>query len=343
MMVVPNIAGATIRCSSKHITARGFPSTIHRKLHQSPLSASHLISKNDDECSLYCSNVAPSRYLSYKAGAGRSRKRPRAWKTNGPALSSDSAPSSNQSTNSIREDLQSTNPATIISESSSDSSSLPYPKGKPWRVLWPRPHGIPNEPKSSIWDFHKRIPTREQIQKGWILYKETWEDGITGIPTKRKETATTATTGGQDSNSESSSPILTRDQLHEIGDNATNNKKIVRQDAQELLEHAKDTTGIRTQDDLKALASEAMKVATECIREFMAGYRSGRDSEIDKMLHEYFQDDKDENETKNGVEEKESSPPGTHLTDEDAIHKSQVTTKTGRKKKRKPKRGIPRI
>lgn len=118
---------------------------------------------------------------------------------------------------------------------------------------------------------------------------------------------------------------------------------IVRQDAQELLEHAKDTTGIRTQDDLKALASEAMKVATECIREFMAGYRSGRDSEIDKMLHEYFQDDKGENETKNGVEEKESSPPGTHLVDADAIHKSQVTTKTGRKKKRKPKRGIPRI
>ena len=118
--------------------------------------------------------------------------------------------------------------------------------------------------------------------------------------------------------------------------------KIVRQDAQELLEHAKDTTGIRTQDDLKALASEAMKVATECIREFMAGYRSGRDSEIDKVLHEYFQDDKDEHETKNGVGEKESLPPGNNLVDEDAIQKSQVRTKTGRKKKRKPKRGIPR-
>ena len=119
---------------------------------------------------------------------------------------------------------------------------------------------------------------------------------------------------------------------------------IVRQDAQELLEHAKDTTGIRTQDDLKALASEAMKVATECIREFMAGYRSGRDSEIDKMLHEYFQDDKDENETKNGVVgEKESSPPETNLVDEDAIQKSQIRIKTGRKEKRKSKRGIPRI
>ncbi len=120
--------------------------------------------------------------------------------------------------------------------------------------------------------------------------------------------------------------------------------KIVRQDAQELLEQAKDTTGIRTQDDLKALATEAMKVATECIREFMAGYRSGRDSEIDKMLHEYFQDGAG-NETSNGVGEKESS--GNNLDEDTAILKSQkdnnkITAKSGRKKKRKPKRGIPR-
>ena len=140
-------------------------------------------------------------------------------------------------------------------------------------------------------------------------------------------------------------------QLHEIGDNATKNLNIVRSDAQDLLEHTKETTGIRTQDDLKALVSEAMKIATECIQEFMAGYRKGRDSEIDKMLHEYFQDEDDE--ANNKSREKEQSLGGDTSNGNNPNNVSKISnngdkTSSGRatmgrkKKKRKPKRGIPR-
>ena len=38
------------------------------------------------------------------------------------------------------------------------------------------------------------------------------------------------------------------------------------------------------------MISESMRLATDCLKEFMAGYRKGRDEEVDKMLHKYFQE-----------------------------------------------------
>jgi len=281
--------------------------------------------------------------------AGRTRKRPRAWRgtaqTSGSLVSQDHEDEKIISAKDISEPVANNNKPTLTSPPEEDESA-PYPKGKPWRVLWPRPHGLPDSPKESLLDLWKRIPTSEQVRKGWALYKETWEDGITGIPTNRpKEQQIT-----DQSTKIAESSISAQDQLREIGDNAAKNLKIVRKEAQDLLEQTKETTGIRTQDDLKALASEAMKIATECIREFMAGYRQGRDSEIDKMLHEYFQDDEEEeeNETKPGANDSvaagdvsKSPPENVHKTDSGSESASAKTTK--RKKKRKPKRGIPRM
>ena len=205
-MVASSAAAATIRCSTKHVS-RGFPSAIYRKLHYSQPSTLRLITRNSDKQSLDFSDPLQNRYLS--SAIGRSRKRPRPLQRNrkngSVSLSAAESPSDN-----TEDTLPPSNLETINEESSSDDSSLPYPKGKPWRVLWPRPHGIPNEPNVSIWEFHKRIPSREQIQKGWALYKVTWEDGITGIPTKRKQTPSAAAGVGKEDTSESST-ILTRD------------------------------------------------------------------------------------------------------------------------------------
>jgi hypothetical protein len=204
----------------------------------------------------------------------------------------------------------------------------------------------------SLWDIRKKIPTTEQLKKAWSLYKETWEDGITGIPTRPTERANTTSgesvdDGGSSTSSSAaagSPTLVTQQQLQEIGDNAANNLNIVRKDAQDLLERTKETTGIRTQDDLKALASEAMIIATECIREFMGGYRKGRDTEIDKVLHEYFQDEEeDEEETRNGPNAlvRENSKGKPEIDTKNTLS-ATPTEPTGRKKKRKPKRGIPR-
>jgi len=243
-----------------------------------------------------------------------------------------------------------------------DDLSLPYPDGKPWRVLWPRPHGDPVQKSvSSFSNLRQRIPTVGQLKKGWALYKETWEDGITGVPTTGKVDRPTTIGGVGESNNSggasssfssmdpSSSPsmvVANEEQLRDIGDNAAKNLHIVRKDAQSLLEHTKETTGIRTQEDMKALASEAMKTATECIREFMTGYRKGRDTEIDKMLHEYFQEEeKTQEQTDDDGEKSEGNP--NLPTNEDTANSSEneVTSpaaETRRRKKRKPKRGIPR-
>jgi ElaB/YqjD/DUF883 family membrane-anchored ribosome-binding protein len=168
------------------------------------------------------------------------------------------------------------------------------------------------------------------------LYKETWEDGISGRPSaaklerlKREELARKLAEAEADV--EASTVSLKEGgisdererQLKEIGDNAARNIRLIRKDAQQLLDQAKDRTGIHTQDDLKAVAAQMMQTVTECIQEFMAGYRQGRDQEIDKMLNEYFKND-----------------------DGDSTDKNDPTDPNGKqqqkRRKRKPKRGIPR-
>ncbi len=276
-------------------------------------------------------NYATSRFLS-SAGRSRKRPRPRTAPKSGSALSMHEAKDTNTKDTAVPD--ISTKPTV-----SSEESLPPYPKGKPWRVLWPRPHGVPDSPEPSLLERLKGMPTAEQVRKGWVMYKKTWEDGITGISTKPKESPYNSIAEVADSLSPS-----TEQQLREIGDNAATNLQIVRKDAQDLLEKTKQTTGIRTQDDLKALASEAMKIATECIREFMAGYRSGRDSEIDKMLHEYFQDEEKEKHGENEAlpDVSKSAPKNVDKTSSE--NESTPTTQTTkRKKKRKPKRGIPRL
>lgn len=76
----------------------------------------------------------------------------------------------------------------------------------------------------------------------------------------------------------------------EITDNVGRNLNIAHSTGQDLLEQAKEKTGIRTKEDLKIWAGEQMKLATACLSEFMGGYREGRDAEVDRMLNEYFKD-----------------------------------------------------
>jgi hypothetical protein len=87
----------------------------------------------------------------------------------------------------------------------------------------------------------------------------------------------------------------------EITDNVGRNLNIAHSTGQDLLEKAKEKTGIRTKEDLKIWAGEQMKLATACLSEFMGGYREGRDEEVDRMLNEYFKDlDETDEEEKSG-------------------------------------------
>ena len=99
-------------------------------------------------------------------------------------------------------------------------------------------------------------------------------------------------------------------------ENLTKNVSAARDEAQKFKEKVSERTGISTQEDLREFAREMMTLVTECLREFMVGYRSGRDQETERMLNEYFQD----------LE-----------TEED-----KQAQKTNRNRRRKPKRAILR-
>ncbi|KAG7347870.1 hypothetical protein IV203_016575 [Nitzschia inconspicua] len=209
-----------------------------------------------------------------------------------------------------------------------------YPKGQPWRVLWPVPNG---HSACNQWKL-RHIPGLKDFRRAWTLYKATWEDGISGRPSEaklqslREEELAKRTLQGTNVEgpaNNSADGTFSEQQLQIVGDNAARNLQIARQDAQKMLQVAKERTGIHTQEDLKAFATQMMKLSTECIREFMAGYRKGRDEEIDKMLNEYFRND-------NIIKQEMERRP-----DEKTIVCASDGLK--RKKRRSPKRGIPRV
>jgi hypothetical protein len=187
----------------------------------------------------------------------------------------------------------------------------PYPKGQPWRVLWPSSQQSPSE-VTGDGSSKRYLPTWSELQHGWRMYVETWEDGIRGEPSAEKLRQRQAQQSLRDMELlEERRGTEEVDSLNvkNIQSNLYRNIKHAKENAQEIFEHAKDS-----KDDLQKMASESMKLATVCLKEFMSGYRQGRDQEIDKMLNEYFQD---------------QTSPGTSVLD-----KTQSTAKQRRKKKR---------
>lgn len=68
------------------------------------------------------------------------------------------------------------------------------------------------------------------------------------------------------------------------------NLEFLKSEGQKALEMAKKNTGFHTKEDVKIFAKDMLRLANECLTEFMSGYREGRDSEVEKMLTQYFQE-----------------------------------------------------
>lgn len=75
-----------------------------------------------------------------------------------------------------------------------------------------------------------------------------------------------------------------------VQENVQQNTEFLKTEAKNIKDQVQAATGIYTVDDLRRVAGQTMQLATECVKEFMQGYRKGRDEEVDKMLHEYFTD-----------------------------------------------------
>jgi hypothetical protein len=75
----------------------------------------------------------------------------------------------------------------------------------------------------------------------------------------------------------------------EVMVNVKRNSKFLQTSAMKIRKEVRERTGITSIEDVKAYAADAMRLATECLNQFMQGYRKGRDEEVEKMLTQYFQ------------------------------------------------------
>jgi hypothetical protein len=136
---------------------------------------------------------------------------------------------------------------------------------------------------------------RALFRKSWEKYMWTFEGFLLkekkrdeyGNVIRRKE--------GEETNDEESEVNDTKslrdaatDVASGIANNVQQNITTLQKEAPQILRMGQQVTGISTKEELREWIRDQLKLGTACLTEFMAGYRKGRDEEIDRMLHAYF-------------------------------------------------------
>ena len=124
------------------------------------------------------------------------------------------------------------------------------------------------------------------------------------------------------------------DAANQASSNLQKNILTIKEEAPKLLKHAQEATGISTRGELREWVGEQLKLGTKCLSEFMKGYRKSRDDEVDRMLHEYFQDlDKKEED-----EVEDDSSVDEPVEEEDAKPEKMEKRLWGRRERRRMKK-----
>mmetsp|Transcript_23393 Transcript_23393/g.50735 ORF Transcript_23393/g.50735 Transcript_23393/m.50735 type:complete len:398 (-) Transcript_23393:68-1261(-) len=213
----------------------------------------------------------------------------------------------------------------------------------------PNPEDYAGEPKRT-YEIPKTIEGwKTVLRKTWHQYYDTFEGWETADEREEREREERRAKGIADEDVidaeeedvvyelEIDEDAIKRKQ-REITDNFGRNVNVLSSTGRDLVQQAKDTTGIRTKEDLQRWAGDQMKLMTACLSEFMGGYREGRDEEVDRMLNEYFKELDEAEET--GKDEKGKSEDihgefsrGDVETDNDEIENKNP--KAGRRRGRK--------
>lgn len=151
-------------------------------------------------------------------------------------------------------------------------------------ILFPNPFKDMPPPPPFNWP-KSYAKWKETFALTWRDYKETW----VGFTTSRGILA-------QDQNDEEQRKLEEKrkesveSKKKEILRNVRRNRRFLQVSAMKIREEVRTRTGISNMEDIKRHAADAMRLATECLQQFMAGYRKGRDDEVEKMLTQYFQE-----------------------------------------------------
>lgn len=159
-----------------------------------------------------------------------------------------------------------------------------------YRVLLPR--ALPN-PKGRDEEERIRLPRsisgwRSAFSNAWRDYSSTWE-GFFG--SEQQDDSKKEESMEKDAKVEMEDMVECQKKV--VRGNVERNVAFVKEEGPKFMRFLQDETKIYTTEDLKSWAGEQLKLATKCVQEFMAGYRSGRDGELDKMLNEYFKEEGD--------------------------------------------------
>lgn len=155
-------------------------------------------------------------------------------------------------------------------------------------ILFPNPYkGEPNPYASSALRFDSFASFRKAFSIAWVEYKRTWEGffSSSGFLVEEKTEKNTA-----EAKQEEPGETEIERTGKKIQKNLSQNVSFLQEETETLRNEVKERTGIRSSEDLKELAREMMRLASDCVAEFLAGYRKGRDDEVEKMLTEYFKD-----------------------------------------------------
>lgn len=152
------------------------------------------------------------------------------------------------------------------------------------------------------WKYPRTIEGwRICIRRAWNTYLWTWEGTLLSekIRDERGNIIGVKKTEDDEEDAKETMREKATDAATHIARNVQKNVATMQQEAPKLLTTAQKLTGITTKEELKQWATEQLKLGTECLTMFMKGYRQGRDEEVDKMLHEYFNDLDEENQDEN--------------------------------------------
>lgn len=160
-------------------------------------------------------------------------------------------------------------------------------------ILGANPQPNPPEVQKKLESKYRKISLAMAIPEVWDQYKMTW-DGFFDNHNKQKIKKEDEEEGNNNYDYKDfiDEEELTRKQ-RDIRKNIKRNVKVLREEGGHALEKAKTITGIRNKNDLVEFSMEQLKLANECVGEFMNGYRKSRDDEIDKMMNQYFQEEGD--------------------------------------------------
>lgn len=130
------------------------------------------------------------------------------------------------------------------------------------------------------------------LTETWEDYKWTWR----GFRTSKGLFVEDETEAAESEKKRQDQQKHLQAKAEEVTAQAKANAEFVKDEALSLRQQIRDQTGIHSQEDLRKWAADMMRLASECVNEFMKGYRKGRDDEVEKMLTEYFQEiEKDAN------------------------------------------------